>query len=155
MTALKFAVPEFLKHLTSQAKYERWLRAKAAAHANRDQKRGLTGVTAAAYRSAIHQAVLESNGRDAYTGELLDWKLLSQYDNTKSKAGRHGYKKSFGLLPTVDHVEASARTATFRICAWRTNDAKHDLSTQEFIELCARVVQHAGFKMIPPSTQRT
>lgn len=34
---------------------------------------------------------------DAYTGESLDWALLSHCDNEASQAGRHGHKAGFAL----------------------------------------------------------
>ena len=142
--AKKYEIPEFLGQYTSQSVYERWLRAKAQAHVRRDKKRGHQ-CTAEQYRIAIHAAVVASEGNDAYTGEKLHWNLLSKYRNEDSKKGRHKYKAKFGLLPTVDHVSAASRSASFRICGWRTNDSKHDLSIEEFITLCQRVVQHAGF----------
>jgi hypothetical protein len=91
--------------------------------------------------------VLASGGRDFYTGEMLDWKLCGTYNNAESKAGRHGYKARFNMMPTVDHHEASAKVASFKICAWRTNDSKHDLTQEAFIELCRKVVAHADRKL--------
>ncbi|MEP7364600.1 MAG: hypothetical protein ABI972_15195, partial [Acidobacteriota bacterium] len=81
--------------------------------------------------------------------EMLDWHLISTYSNEDSKAGRHTYKKGFALLPTVDHVTAGATEANFRICSWRANDAKSDLSPKEFLELCISVVKHAGYTVTP------
>lgn len=52
-------------------------------------------------------------------------------------------KAQFALLPSVDHVGAGATEASFRLCPWRTNDAKNDLSVVEFVEICRRVVAHA------------
>lgn len=89
---------------------------------------------------AIHNAVCASGGRDAYTGEELDWKLLSTYDNEASRDGGRKYKATFALLPTVDHVADGLGPADFKICGWRTNDAKHDLSLEEFLTLCQKVV---------------
>ncbi len=129
--------------MTNQEAYSRWLLRKAAAHAKRDRARG-HDCTISAYKDAIHQAVVVSNGRDAYTGEPLEWGLISTYDNDASKNGKHHYKATFALLPTVDHVEASAKTASFKVCAWRTNDAKNDLSHESFVELCKRVLEHEG-----------
>jgi hypothetical protein len=123
--------------------YARWLNGRALAHVKRDKARGHTQATPAAYRVAIHQAVLDSGGRDFYTGEMLDWKLCGTYNNELSKAGRHGYKAGFNMMPTVDHHEASATVASFKICAWRTNDSKHDLSQEAFLDLCRRVVAYA------------
>jgi len=141
----KHTMPSFLAEAVSADAYERWLARKAAAHVKRDRKRSQAGVTQSLYKEAIHGAVALSEGRDAYTGEDLNWKLISLYKNEESKAGRHGYKAGFALLPTVDHVSAGATEASFKICAWRTNDAKNDLSSSAFIELCEKVLRHAGY----------
>ncbi len=124
------------------ATYRRWLHRKAIAHVRRDRARDRPW-TRVQYRQAIHDAVLASGGRDAYTGEVLDWSLISTYCNDASATGRHAYKRTFALLPTVDHVEADSPTSGFRICSWRTNDAKNDLSPDAFIALCRRVIAHA------------
>jgi hypothetical protein len=142
----KRCLPQFLESVVSQETYERWLLRKAAAHVKRDRKRGHTCADAA-YRDAIHQAVVQSLGNDAYTGEKLDWSLISTYDNDASKLGRHAYKAGFALLPTVDHVTSDTTSATFKICGWRTNDAKHDLSVDSFLDLCRRVLEHAGYRV--------
>ncbi|UHQ23983.1 hypothetical protein LVB77_04505 [Lysobacter sp. 5GHs7-4] len=71
--------------------------------------------------------------------------MISTYDNQASKNGRHHYKATFALLPTIDHIDASSKTASFNVCAWRTNDAKNDLSRQAFIDLCRRVLEHEGY----------
>jgi len=84
----------------------------------------------------------------------LNWSLISTYDNAASKHGRHQYKAGFALLPTVDHVEASSKKASFKLCAWRTNDAKNDLSHPDFVALCRRVLEHEGYTIVrvdPPS----
>ena len=145
MPQLKRSLPPFLEGKVSQPVYERWLKRKAAAHAKRDQARFSDWKSGAGYRTDIHNAVLLSAGRDAYTGEELDWSLLSKYNNEESKAGRHGYKAGFALLPTVDHVESNNRIPAFCICSWRTNDAKHDLSLGSFLFLCEKVLVHHGY----------
>lgn len=138
----KYGVPTFLIHVVAQTAYDQWLQRKAAAHVRRDRKRGNQTAMIEAYKIAIHRAVLESNGRDYYTGEELNWTLISTYKNDESKAGRRVYKSSFALLPTVDHVGDGLGAADFKICAWRTNDAKNDLAASDFIELCRRVVNY-------------
>jgi hypothetical protein len=143
--ARKHSIPAFLEGMVDSDAYVRWLGRKAAAHVKRDRDRGQSAVTRPLYKEAIHAAVLLSDGRDACTGEVLQWRLISTYKNEDSKAGRHTYKSGFALLPTVDHVAAGATEASFRICAWRTNDAKSDLSPEEFIELCIKVLVHAGY----------
>ena len=147
MAERKHPLPPFLDGRLNPLAYERWLARKAAAHVKRDRKRGYEGVTGAAYRDAIHEAVVQSQGRDVYTGEELDWHLVSKYNNEESETGRHQYKAGFALLPTVDHIESSFSNSGFCICSWRTNDAKNDLSHQAFIELCIKVLQHARYKV--------
>lgn len=123
--------------------YLRWLRRKAAAHLKRDRKRfpdkGLTGEQ---YRHEIHKAVCDHGTHDFYTGEELNWSLISTWDGPTAKLGRTAYKLGFALLPTVDHVFEPDGSWRFVICAWRTNDAKNDLSHAEFVALCQRVVAH-------------
>jgi hypothetical protein len=138
----KYQLPASLSELIEQRVYERWLARKAAAHVKRDRKRGNSSATIEAYKRAIHAAVARSSGKDAYTGELLRWDLISKYDNAASKLGRRTYKAALSHLPTVDHVGDGSGVADFKICGWRTNDAKNDLSFEEFIELCHRVVKH-------------
>jgi hypothetical protein len=92
------------------------------------------------YKRRIHRAVEASRGRDAYTGERLNWKLIGRYDNRASKSGRVSYKHKFAELPTVDHDGGSACRPILRICSWRTNDAKNDLSHREFVRLCRAVI---------------
>ena len=143
----KYILPPFLSEVVSQETYERWLRRKAQAHVKRDRNRGNVSALGIFYREAIHVAVLESSGQDAYTGEDLNWKLISQYDNDESREkGRH-YKKEFALLPTVDHVGDGMGPANFKICGWRTNDAKHDLDLSEFISVCHLVLRHHGYSI--------
>lgn len=117
-----YPVPSGLE--ISQATYIRWLRRKAAAHVKRDRKRAGHVITGEAYRKAIHAAVCSQGTHDFYTGEALDWSLVSTYDNEASKAGRSVYKAGLALLPTVDHVLREDGTWDFVICAWRTNKPK-------------------------------
>jgi hypothetical protein len=140
----KYQIPDFLAGVVDQASYERWLARKAAAHVRRDRKRGNLSAMIELYKIAIHQAISSSKGLDTYTGEPLQWNLLSKYNNEASKLGRRVYKATLGLLPTVDHVGDGLGEASFKICAWRTNDAKNDLSYAEFVELCRRVADRHG-----------
>jgi hypothetical protein len=140
--ARKYALPAFLAAVVAQVAYERWLHRKAVAHVRRDRKRGNRAALNELYKKAIHDAVCQSDGKDAYTGEPLDWNLISKYDNQASAQGRRVYKAGFARLPTVDHVGDGTGAANFKICGWRTNDAKNDLALEEFIELCRKVLTH-------------
>ena len=105
------------------------------------------------YKLAIHRAVEESQGKDAYTDEQLEWTLLSTYDNDESRTQKTQYKKGFALLPSVDHVGNQTGQIEFKICGWRTNDAKSDLSYQEFVELCRKVID-ADNKRVHPIAEK-
>ena len=119
----KYPLPAFFPTELTQPKYERWLYRKAMSHVRRDKKRGNKTATIEDYKKAIHRAVEESHGIDAYTGEQLHWVLLSKYNNEDAKSGSREYKKKFALLPTVDHIGDGKGPADFVICSWRTNDA--------------------------------
>ena len=139
----KYTPPEFVTNEVSATKYRRWLSRKAQAHCRRDRDRGNETATKAAYKEAIHAAVIKSAGRDAYTGEELHWCLIGQYDNELSKAGRREVKARFAQLPTIDHVGDDSGSVAFLICGWAVNDAKNDLPLERFIDLCQKVINHS------------
>jgi hypothetical protein len=99
------------------------------------------------HRGGIPQAdprgVCDHGTQDYYTGDPLDWSLVSTYSNEESPAGRTAYKLGFAALPTVDHIPGEAGRYGFVICSWRTNDAKSDLTREEFVELCRKVIARA------------
>ncbi len=142
MSRHKHELPGFLSGRCTVAEYQKWLNRRAVAHCRRDRLRGHTGATREAYKAAIHRAVLRSRGLDAYTGQPLAWEQISRYENAASKAGGSHYKRQLGDLPTVDHVGVGGVPTQFKICAWRTNDAKHDLSYKQFVALCRDVLAH-------------
>jgi len=141
----KYRLPPFMPDSVTQTVYERWLRRKAQAHVKRDRRRGNDSAIGETYRAAIHVAVENSSSHDAYTGQVLDWSLISKYNNDDSKERGREYKKEFALLPTIDHVGDGTGPADFKICGWRTNDAKHDLELNEFLRVCRSVLEHHGF----------
>jgi hypothetical protein len=138
----KYEIPSFLVSKVEQSSYESWLRGRAIAHVKRDRKRGNLKATVEAYKNAIHRAVACSGGFDHYTGEHLDWSLIGKYRNLESQTHGRRYKAGFALLPSIDHVSDGLGEADFKICAWRTNDAKNDLGHKDFVELCRLVVRH-------------
>jgi hypothetical protein len=139
----KYALPSFLEGRCTPEGYERWLRAKANAHVRRDRARGNLEALREAYRVAIHAAVIGSRGVDHYTGEPLEWERISTYSNEESGRRRREYKRQFAMLPTVDHVGDGLGAPDFRICAWRTNDCKNDLTADELIAFCRRILDYA------------
>ncbi|MFO0077268.1 MAG: hypothetical protein ACK531_13460, partial [Cyanobacteriota bacterium] len=124
----------------SRHTYPGWVQRKAVTLCKRDQKRGGSG-NVQQYRLAIHQAVLASEGRDHWTGEWLAWDLIGTYD-TREADGNGEHKKQFAMLPTIDH-RSNQPEPDFVICAWRTNDAKHDMTPQELLAFCTAVLNHS------------
>jgi hypothetical protein len=143
----RYPVPDSLA--IKQDTYIRWLRRKAAAHVKRDRKRCAHAITGEDYRRKIHAAVCAHGTHDYYTGQKLDWSLVSTWCNEDSRLSRTEYKAGFALLSTVDHVPCAEGGYDFVICAWRTNDAKNDLGHEDFIALCRRVVAHADRSIKP------
>jgi hypothetical protein len=144
MKNVQYPVPECIREKCDQAKFSRWLHAKASAHVMRDRRRLKNRATVAEYKAAIHAAVAEGGRLDHYTGEELDWGLVSTFNNAAATEGRINYKRSFALLPTLDHTEDEHGQRKFVICSWRANDMKSDMTESEFHQLCARVLRHQG-----------
>ena len=142
MVSKKYLFPEFLIGRCTPEDYLKWLNGRAISHARRDRKRGHSGARREAYMIAIHAAVIRSRGVDDYTGEDLAWENINSYDNAKSKEGRRLYKKSLGMMPTVDHFGDDLTADEFRICSWRTNDCKNDLSEEELVEFCRAILAY-------------
>lgn len=133
-------MPNFLLEIISQKIYETWLDRKASTHIRRDRKRGNCVSSREDYKREIHRVICESRGLDAYTGEKLHWNLIKTYHNNEAKKSGKQYKKKFAKLPTIDHVGDGKGRPIFKICSWEVNDAKSDLSLNEFLDLCERVI---------------
>lgn len=138
----KYPLPPFLEGKIDQKSYDRWFSRRSIAHIRRDKNRGNLNAINESYKKAIHQAVFDSSGFDEYTGEMLDWHLVSKYDNDKSKKDKRKYKALFCLLPTVDHVDDGLGEPNFKICGWRTNDSKGDLTYEELLQFCRHVLYY-------------
>lgn len=141
----KYTASSYVRETVDQALYASWLHKKAMAHVKRDRKRWKAEIRVAEYKQAIHEAVLNGNGFDPYTGEKLDWHLIGKFDNESAKGAGSTYKKKFRLLPTVDHLDhRHSRNPRFQICSWEVNDAKSDLTHDEFIQLCGRITRFSN-----------
>jgi len=132
--------PDWIPDASKQI-YPGWVQRKAVTLSKRDQKRGGSG-NVQQYRLAIHQAVVASQGRDHWTGERLDWDLIGTYDTREAGGDQGEHKRQYAMLPTIDH-RSNQPESDFVICAWRTNDAKHDMSPHELLEFCKAVLNHS------------
>ena len=141
----KYPLPSFLEGICTPEKFEKWLERKARCHVKRDRKKKLKA-TRELYKSSIYNAVIQSKGLDVYTGKKLHWDLISKYDNDTAKIKGRDIKKDFGDLPTVDHCYDDANNLEFKICSWRVNDSKNDLTLEEFITLCQEILNYHSKK---------
>ena len=126
---------------TARQLYPGWVQRKAVTLCKRDQKRGGSG-NVQQYRLAIHQAVLASEGRDHWSGELLHWELIGTYDPREAAAGDGGHRKKYALLPTLAH-RCGEPGVDLVVCVWRTHDAKHDMTAEELLAFCTAIVNHS------------
>lgn len=132
---VKYSLPKFLNSKMSEEIFRKWLQRRAQAQVKRDRAKGKY-CTIGQYQLMIYQAVLRSNGRDAYTGEELDWSKISTYDGKKVK------REHLLDMPTIDHAVDLTGREKFEICSWRTNDCKNDLSLSELKQFCRLILKH-------------
>jgi hypothetical protein len=93
-------------------------------------------------KEAIVGAIERSEGRDFYTGEALDWNLISTWVGAEEGTVASVYRRKFWNLPSVDHDFTNPAKTAFHICSWRMNDSKNDQTLQEFLDLAAKVQKH-------------
>jgi hypothetical protein len=141
----KYHLPGFLVGRIPESLYDSWLNERANTLRQRDLKRKKSYAlvtTKGMYKEKIHAAVLDAGKYDPFTGDLLEWELISSWDSNKAKAGRDEYKNKFLLMPTVDHRDPKADTLEFEIVSWLVNDCKSGLDPDQFVDLCGRIVAH-------------
>ena len=132
----KYKLPEFLIGIVSPEDFRKWLSRKASSHTNRDRKREIDCKTSD-YKQKIYNAVLESQWFDFYTKERMDWKNISKF------AGKKGERGIYKRIPTVDHA-FNLGAPKFKICSWRTNDCKSDLTIKELKQFCKLILENTN-----------
>lgn len=142
MRLSRYSLPSFLEQKVTQSQYFQWLSRKARAHVKRDTRDGNQSAEFGAYRDAIHQAVVQSQGRDAYTGELLAWNLIGKFRNEDARRLGRGVIREYALLPTVDHLADRRAGTGFAICGLRINTVKSCLTLAELRAVCRQLLLH-------------
>jgi len=136
-----YVPPDFLAGRCDKTVYYKWLKVKANTLLKRDRKRGkpyaLT-VDQSVYMEKIHAAVIKCGERDPYTGDYLEWEKIGTWDTSVHHPD--GYKRTFALMPTVDHIDPGA--LEFEICSWISNDCKSDLLPEELVAFCEKVTKY-------------
>jgi hypothetical protein len=132
------------KPFYTPAVYRKWLDTRAKQEYKRDValKRSCAAAgSKSLYKQAIHDAVVSGNGIDPFTGTALQWDLIETWENAAPHAIANR-EEEFSQLPTVDHIDPSSAVIAFEICSWLVNDSKGNLSAQEYVDYCGRVVDH-------------
>lgn len=142
MTPRLYSLPSSLGDRVPEDQYRKWLQRKAQALVKRDRKRGIAHATISKYKEAIHKTIVRDGPFDWYTGEKLDWSLISKYSNEEARESKRKVKLKYARLPTVDHEDDGQGEPHFRICGWAVNDAKNDLPLADFLRLCEKVLAH-------------
>jgi hypothetical protein len=141
----KWTIPDCLKpKVSDEDAFRTWLHRKAMSVRKRDRKRNVPVLSLSVMKQAIVSAIERSNGRDFYTGETLDWHLISKWVGSEEGTSANDYRRKFWMLPSVDHDFTDPAKPAFHICSWRMNDSKNDQSIVEFLQLAARVQTHKG-----------
>jgi len=139
----QYPLPGFLEGICTVSVYDKWLDNKADTLLKRDKKRRKPYARAATdrlYKEKIHKAIMDNGQCDPFTGDALDWKLISTWDTSPARAPEPGYRKKFALMPTVDHIDPDL--LEFEICSWMVNDCKSYLNPKEFVALCRRIANY-------------
>jgi hypothetical protein len=147
---VKYPLPPFLTGVCGLVKYHKWLRCKADQLQKRDKELGrpyAQRLSQADYKEKIHNAVLESKGRDPYTGDFLRWDLIGEWNSNKGPAfpRRRTYgamKREFYLLPVADHVDPDSDDLELEMVSWIVNEGKSQMKPEEYRTLCRKVVDH-------------
>jgi hypothetical protein len=132
-----YPIPVFIREQgITQDDFGGWLDRVTRAHIKRDRVRLGVRIPAELYRRAIYEAVVQCDGRDYYTGHVLDWRQL------RFISKGDGSDQNHWLLPTVDHENLDAEAPVFRICSMRTNKCKSDYSVEQLLEFCEAFIRH-------------
>jgi hypothetical protein len=141
----KWKIPDCLKpRISDEDVFRTWLHRKALSVRKRDRKRNVPVLSLSVMKQAIVSAIERSNGCDFYTGEPLDWHLISKWVGSEEGTSANDYRRKFWMLPSVDHDFTDPARPAFHICSWRMNDSKNDQSIPEFLQLAAKVKEHVG-----------
>lgn len=129
-------------------KFAKWVNRKANSLCKRDKERTKEkyAFTTWDYVEKICEAIKESPVFDFYTNDKLDWTKIGEYTNEEAQCLGPNIKVKYAKMPTVDHIDAKPEP-NFHICTWCTNDAKNDLSLEDFITLCEKVLENNGYEV--------
>lgn len=147
MMQADFGLPVFLKGVCKEDVYLKWLSREATRFYNEDQAVGEYDLTSRySYRNAIHRAVLRHGEVDAYTGSILNWKLVGRFNAKEAKKLGKQYRAHFADTPVADRIDNQPGGLNITICSWRIYYSKKNLDYAEFLSICSAVSKYAEKK---------
>lgn len=147
MNKVDFGLPVFLKEICKEDVYWKWLSREATRFYNEDQEVGEYDRTSRySYRTAIHKAVLRHGEVDAYTGAILNWKLVGRFNSKQAKKLGKQYRAHFADAPVADRIDNIPGSLNIAICSWRVFYSKKNLDYAEFLSICSSVSKYAEKK---------
>ncbi|MGB7569428.1 MAG: hypothetical protein WBM07_16315 [Chitinivibrionales bacterium] len=135
------ALPPFLVGILSLKDYHYWLRQEAHHLRNSDLKLKRSYAlenSLTAYKQKIHQGVLDGGEFDPYTGDKINWNLISKEKPHKKNDFIANYLNDHALQPAVDHI--NPEEFGFEICSWISNQSKSCMTSDQFVDFCRRVI---------------
>ena len=138
-----YPLPSFLGGIVSSRDYNIIVYHRASAMQERDRHRKIAiafTVHVRAYSDSMNSAVFRSGQTDPYTGDMLDWGLVRQWNDNDEKNQGVDFMKKFALMPTFSHVDLYGGSVGFEVCSWRITTCKSSLTGPQFVDLCKRVV---------------
>jgi hypothetical protein len=134
-----YPLPPFLQGVVSLKDYREWLDMKGHNLRLRDLKlkRPYAKVNPIlAYKQKIHQAVLDGGQFDPYTGEKINWGLISR---EKTLNNVNFIDSGYAMHPAVDHI--NPEEFGFEICTWISNESKTCMTSDQFVDFCRKVTR--------------
>ena len=102
--------------------------------------------------TAIHFGIEDLEEARAYLADPVLRERLERVIAVLAEQLKHpdqSLRKLMGksIDATIDQRSNQAEP-DFVICAWRTNDAKHDMTPQELLQFCSAVIKHSPNWMV-------
>ena len=119
--------------------YKRWLNKMANRVVKHKRKYGESHNVKQTMDS-IHQAMQLSDGIDPYDGTMMKSELIDTY-MMKGCTLDANSKKEFFRMPTIKY-QSIEQSCVFEIMSMQTNEAKGEMSHEEYLNHCRAVVNH-------------
>jgi hypothetical protein len=137
-----YTLPPFLQGVVSLKDYREWLDLRGRDQHQRDLKlkRSYAKTNSVMmYKQKIHQAVLDGGQFDPYTGEKINWGLISKEKTLKMA---NFIDNGYAMHPAVDHTDPEE--FGFEICTWISNESKSCMTSDQFVDFCRKVTRFRG-----------